>query len=197
MARRAGSQAERLDRAQRAYELALSGRSTREVSALMQAEGYRQISQPTVSRLIKEWAEAAILPMAREHVTREFDRLMAQRVRLDQQMERAWAICERFHFVTNNSGVVVVFDPAGEKGPNGEPSVRPVQDSGPELQALKVMQGIESLQLANSEAMAKLFGYRAPEEHKHTITTEVDAAVADLVKQMNERDAAVPRDVRA
>lgn len=183
--------AERIDRAQRAYELTLAGNTTRQVSALMQAEGYRQISQPTVSRLLKEWAEAAILPMAKEHVTREFDRLMAQRVRLDEQMARAWQICERFHFATNNAGVVMIY----EDGPDFPG--RPVQDSGPELQALKVMQGIESLQLANSEAMAKLFGYRAPEEHKHTITTEVDAAVADLVAQMNARDAAAPRDVRA
>lgn len=186
----AGEPAQRADRALRAYELALSGHSTRQISAIMQDEGYRQIGHMTVSRLIKEWAEQAVLPLAKEHVTREFDRLMAQRVRLDEQMARAWAICERFHFATNNAGVIRVEDPE-----TGKP--RDVRDSGPELQALKVMQGIESLQLANSEAMAKLFGYRAPEEHKHTITTEVDAAVADLVAQMNARDAAAPRDVRA
>lgn len=191
MTRKAGSGASRVDRAQRAYELALSGNSTRQVSALMKAEGYRDISHVTVSRLIKEWAERAILPMAKEHVTREFDRLMAQRLRLDVQMARAWQICERFHFATNNAGVVMVY----EDGP--ETPGRPVQDSGPELQALKVMQGIESLQLANSEAMAKLFGYRAPDAHTVTVTTEVDKAVADLVAEMNARDAAARPDVRA
>lgn len=179
--------AHRADRARRAFELALAGNTGRVIAEIMRGEGYRQISQPTVSRLVREYGESIVLPLAAEHVTREFERLMAQRLRLDKQAKRAWEICERFHFATNNAGVIMVADPT-----NGPDAVRPVRDSGPELQALTVMQGIEKLVLANAEALAKLFGYRAPEEKKVTVTTEVDAAIRDLVGEMNER----PSDVR-
>lgn len=182
--------AERVERARRAFELTLAGNSTRRTSEIMQAEGYKQIGHMTVSRLVREYGESLVLPLAQEHVTREFERIMEQRVRLDAQRERAWEICERFHMVTNNAGVVML--PDGGKGPDGEPTFTPVRDSGPELQALSVMQGIEKLVLANAEALAKLFGYRAPEEKKLTVTTELDNAIADLVGEMNER----PADVR-
>lgn len=188
--RPAGDRALRTDRARRAFELALAGNTNVKVSEIMKAEGYRQVSPPSVGRMIREHADTIILPLAAEHVTREFERLMAQRLRLDKQAERAWEICERFHMVTNNAGVVML--PDGGKGPDGEPTFTPVRDSGPELQALSVMQGIEKLVLANAEALAKLFGYRAPEEKKLTVTTELDNAIADLVGEMNER----PADVR-
>jgi hypothetical protein len=193
----AGSGATRPDRARRAFELALAGNSTRKISELMQGEGYRNVGHVTVSRMIKDYGQSLVLPLAQEHVTREYERLMEQRLRLDEQRARAWEICNRFHFATNNQGVIMVYDPDGEKGPNGEPPLRAVRDSGPELQALKVMQGIEDLVLKNADALAKLFGYRAPEETKVTVTTELDAAVADLVGEMNARDAAAPSDVRA
>jgi hypothetical protein len=190
MTRRAASTGNRLDRARRAFELTLAGHSTRVVSEMMQAEGYKQIGHVTVSKLVRQYGESIVLPLAKEHVTREFERLMEQRVRLDVQRDRAWEICNRFHFATNNAGVIMVLDPITQ-----EP--RPVRDSGPELQALTVMQGIEKLVLANADALAKLFGYRAPEESKVTVTTEVDKAVADLVGEMNARDAAPARSVRA
>jgi hypothetical protein len=182
--------AQRADRARRAFELSLAGNSGRVIAEIMKGEGYRQISQPTVSRLVREYGESLVLPLAQEHVTREFERLMEQRLRLDAQRERAWEICQRFHMVTNNQGVVML--PDGGKDQDGDPTFTPVRDSGPELQALSVMQGIEKLVLANAEALAKLFGYRAPEEKKLTVTTELDNAIADLVGEMNER----PADVR-
>jgi hypothetical protein len=165
----------------------------------MISEGYRQVSHTTVARLVREYGESIVLPLAKEHVTREFERLMEQRLRLDKQRERAWEICQRFHMVTNNQGVVYVEidDGTGVRVPGEDPPRRPVRDSGPELQALTVMQGIEKLVLANADALAKLFGYRAPEESKVTVTTEVDKAVADLVGEMNARDAAPARSVRA
>jgi hypothetical protein len=72
-----------------------------------------------------------------------------------------------------------------------------VRDSGPELQALKVMQGVEDLVLKNADALAKLLGYRAPEEKKITLTTELDNAIADLVGEMNAQPATPRADVRA
>jgi hypothetical protein len=188
--RPAGERAQRVDRARRAFELALEGRTSRQISETMTDEGYRQVGVSTAARLVREFGESITLPLAKEHVTREYERLMAQRLRLDAQAERAWEICNRFHFATNNQGVIRVEDP--ETG-----AMRNVRDSGPELQALKVMQGIEKLVLDNAEALAKLFGYRAPEESKVTVTTEVDAAVADLVREMNERPAPSGQDVRA
>lgn len=186
----ASQQAKRIARDQRAFELVLAGHTLREASAIMIDEGYKQCAPPTISRLAREYGESIILPLAKEHVTREFERLMQQRVRLDKQMARAWEICERFHFATNNQGVIQVVDPV-----TGE--VRPVQDSGPELQALKVMQGIEQLVISNGQAMAKMFGFGAPDAHTLTVTTEVDAAVAALVGEMNSRSAADQRGVRA
>jgi hypothetical protein len=182
--------ADRVERARRAFELTLAGNSLRQTAEIMRGEGYLKISHQTVANLCRDFAREITLPLAAEHVTREFERLMEQRLRLDAQRERAWEICERFHMVTNNAGVVML--PDGGKDEQGNPTFTPVRDSGPELQALSVMQGIEKLVLANAEALAKLFGYRAPEEKKLTVTTELDNAIADLVGEMNER----PADVR-
>lgn len=182
--------ARRIDRDRRAFELALAGHTNRRVAEIMREEGYRNISATTASRLIREYGDTLVVPLAKEHVTREFERLMEQRLRLDEQRARAWEICNRFHFATNNQGVIIVIDPVTQ-----EP--RHVRDSGPELQALKVMQGIEDLVLKNADALAKLFGYRAPEESKVTVTTELDNAIADLVGEMNARDVTAPSDVRA
>jgi hypothetical protein len=190
MARQAGSSARRPDRAARAFELALAGNSTREISRLMQGEGYRNIGQSTVVKLVREYGDTLVIPLAQEHVTREYERLMAQRLRLDKQAERAWSIANRFHFATNNQGVIRVEDPDTGK-------MRDVRDSGPELQALKVLQGVEDLVLKNADALAKLLGYRAPEEKKITLTTELDNAIADLVGEMNQRDDAPRPGVRA
>jgi hypothetical protein len=194
--RPAGSSAKRVDRDRRAFELALAGNTNRRVAEIMKEEGYLRISATTAGKLIKDYGATLVIPLAQEHITREFERLMAQRLRLDEQRDRAWEICNRFHFATNNAGVIMIVEP-GVKGPDGKPVFRPIRDSGPELQALTVMQGIEKLVLANADALAKLFGYRAPEESKVTVTTEVDKAVADLVGEMNARDAASARSVRA
>jgi hypothetical protein len=193
MPRPRGASATRPDRARRAFELALAGNTTRQISELMKGEGFRNIGYDTVARLIKEYGDALVIPLSREHVTREYERLMAQRLRLDEQRDRAWEICNRFHFATNNQGVIRVYDPAD--GPDSPG--RPVRDSGPELQALKVMQGVEDLVLKNADALAKLLGYRAPEEKKITLTTELDNAIADLVGEMNQRDDAPRPGVRA
>lgn len=193
MPRPRGASATRPDRARRAFELALAGNTTRQISELMKGEGFRNIGYDTVARLIKEYGDALVIPLSREHVTREYERLMAQRLRLDEQRDRAWEICNRFHFATNNQGVIRVYDPAD--GPDSPG--RPVRDSGPELQALKVMQGVEDLVLKNADALAKLLGYRAPEEKKITLTTELDNAIADLVGEMNAQPATPRADVRA
>jgi transposase len=183
--------ADRVERARRAFELTLAGNSLRQAAEIMRGEGYLKISHQTVANLCRDFAREITLPLAAEHVTREFERLMEQRLRLDAQRERAWEICQRFHMVTNNAGVVMM--PSEVDPVTRQPtSFEPVRDSGPELQALSVMQGIEKLVLANAEALAKLFGYRAPEEKKLTVTTELDNAIADLVGEMNER----PADVR-
>jgi hypothetical protein len=191
-----GERAQRVDRARRAFELALAGNTARRISEIMTEEGYRQVGASTAARLIKEFGESITTPLAKEHVTREYERLMAQRLRLEKQAERAWEIADRFHFATNNQGVIMVAVPGTEKREGG-PELRPVRDSGPELQALKVLQGVEDLVLKNGDALARLLGIRPPEQTKVTITTEVDAAIADLVGEMNARDAAAARDVRA
>jgi hypothetical protein len=190
MPRPRGAGATRPDRARRAFELTLAGNTTRQVSELMQDEGYRNIGHVTVSKLVREYGDTLVIPLAKEHVTREYERLMAQRLRLDKQAERAWIIANRFHFATNNQGVIRVEDPETGK-------MRDVRDSGPELQALKVLQGVEDLVLKNADALAKLLGYRAPEEKKITLTTELDNAIADLVGEMNAQPVTPRVDVRA
>lgn len=180
MARPVGTErpAQRADRARRAFELSLSGHPYREVATMMKREGYRRISPTTVGQLIREYAVSAVLPLAKEHVTREYERLMTQRVRLERGMAAAWAIYDAEH-VAHSNGRVIRLD---EDSP-------PLRDHGPRTRALAEVRGFEDLILKNAEAMAKLFGYNATVRTEVTVVTETDRAIADLVGELETRDA--------
>lgn len=169
--------AERIDRAQRAFELSLNGKPYREVARIMKSEGYQRISKDSVGSLLREYATKYVLPLAKEHVTREFERLMAQRERLEKGLNAAWAIHDRRHVAYANGQVI--HDRQG----------RTIADDGPRIQALAQVRGFEDLILKNTEAMARLFGYNATVRTEVTITTETDRAIADLVGEMDARPA--------
>lgn len=169
------SPAPRVDRARRAFELSLNGKSYRDVAAIMKSEGYVKISKDSVGSLIREYATKAVLPLAKEHVTREFERLMAQRERLEKGLAACWAIHDRRHVAYANGSVI--HDRAG----------RTVLDDGPRVQALAQVRGFEDLILKNTEAMARLFGYNATVRTEVTVITETDRAIADLVGEMESR----------
>lgn len=168
--------AERADRARRCFELSLSGKPYRDVARIMAEEGYRKISHTTVGTLIREHAQAYVLPLAKEHVTREFERLMQQRERLEKGLRAAWAIHDRRHVAYSATGGIVR-DSAG----------RSIRDDGPSIQALAQVRGFEDLILKNTEAMARLFGYNATVRTEVTVVTETDRAIADLVGEMDAR----------
>lgn len=167
--------APRIDRARRAFELSLNGKPYRQVAEIMRGEGYR-ISHSTVGALIREYASEAVLPLAKEHVTREFERLMQQRERLEKGLTAAWAIHDRRHVAYSATGGIVR-DSAG----------RSIRDDGPSIQALAQVRGFEDLILKNTEAMARLFGYNATVRTEVTVVTETDRAIADLVGEMDAR----------
>jgi len=169
--------APRIDRARRAFELSLSGQPYRKITEVMKAEGYK-ISTSAVSVLIREYAQQAVLPLAKEHVTREFERLLEQRVRLEKGLKAAWAIHDRRHVAYSASGGVI-YDRTGNT----------IRDDGPSIQALAQVRGFEDLILKNAEAMAKLFGYNATVRTEVTVVTETDRAIADLVGELDARDA--------
>lgn len=186
------SPAARADRARRAFELAKDGMSTRDISAKMKDEGYRQVSHSVVARLIREYAAAVVLPLAKEHVTREFERLMDQRARLDRMRERAQLVLDRFHLTVSHGKVIYLVEPDRETGEIGEP----LRDDGPELAAINTMLGIEAMVLKNAEAMAKLFGFNAAAEVNVTVTGETDAAIRALTSEMDARADTAPVDVQ-
>lgn len=168
----------RADRARRAFELSLSGYTYRDITAMMKREGYRRISPTTVGQLIREYTVSAILPLAKEHVTREYERLLAQRTRLEKGMAAAWEIYDAEHVAHSNGRVIRLT----EDGP-------PLRDHGPRARALAEVRGFEDLILKNTEAMAKLFGYNATVRTEVTVVSETDKAIADLVGEMDARDA--------
>jgi hypothetical protein len=172
-------------RAQVAFELSLQGKSTRAISDIMKRRGFHHVSHTVVAELIRKHADAVVLPLAREHVVREYDRLMAQRERLDALRDHAMTVLKRFHVHVNQSGVVMMIDPV-TKDPT------PIRDDGPELAAINTCLAIEDRVLKNAEAMAKLFGYNAPERVNVTMTDEVDSAIKTLVDEMNSREDATP-----
>ena len=169
--------APRIDRVRRAFELSLNGKPYREVAAIMRGEGYK-ISHSTVGQLIREYANQAVLPLAKEHVTREFERLMQQRERLEKGLKAAWAIHDRRHVAYSATGGVI-YDVNG----------RSIRDDGPSIQALAQVRGFEDLILKNADAMARLFGYNATVRTEVTVVTETDRAIADLVGEMDSRPA--------
>lgn len=170
--------ASRIDRARRCFELSLSGQPYRKIVEQMKSEGYGRISSSTVSTLIREYAKEAVLPLAKEHVTREFERLLEQRVRLEKGLAAAWRIHDRRHVAYSATGGIVR-DEAG----------RSIRDDGPSIQALAQVRGFEDLILKNAEAMAKLFGYNATVRTEVHVVTETDRAIADLVGELETRDA--------
>lgn len=171
--------AERTDRQARAFELSLAGHPLRKISEIMRGEGYQQIGYETVNRLLKAEHERIILPLATEHVQRQYERLEAQRVRLAKLQDHAQTILDRFHITVNN-GVVVYHDNA------------PVRDDGPELAAIGAMVNIEKQIIANEQRLAKLFGLDAPTQVHTTVvqTTETDAAISALITEMDAADEA-------
>lgn len=166
----------RIDRARRAFELSLNGKSYRQVSEIMKSEGYTRCSTSVIGQLLREYASEAVLPLAKEHVTREFERLMQQRERLEKGLTAAWAIHDRRHVAYSATGGIVR-DAAG----------RSIRDDGPSIQALAQVRGFEDLILKNTEAMARLFGYNATVRTEVTVVTETDRAIADLVGEMDAR----------
>lgn len=178
MANRPRNPAEKIDRARRAFELSLSGKSYRDVSKLMTAEGYTRISHVTVGKLLREYANAYVLPLAKEHVTREFERLLEQRTRLEKGINASWAIHDRRHVAYSASGGIV-------RDANGHT----IRDDGPSIQALAQVRGFEDLIIKNADAMARLFGYNATVRTEVTVTTETDRAIAELIGEMDARPA--------
>lgn len=170
--------ADRIARARRCFELSLNGQPYRKIVEQMKREGYKRISTSTVSTLIREYAKEAILPLAKEHVTREFERLLEQRTRLEKGLNAAWAIHDRRHVAYSATGGVI-YDRLGHS----------IRDDGPSIQALAQVRGFEDLILKNTEAMAKLFGYNATVRTEVTVVSETDKAIADLVGEMDSRDA--------
>jgi hypothetical protein len=154
---------------------------------MMKREGYRRISHSTVSQLIREYAAAAILPLAKEHVTREYERLMAQRTRLERGLDAAWAIYDAEHVAHSNGRVIEL------------PGGGIAKDNTPRVQALAQVRGFEDLIIKNTDAMARLFGYNATVRTEVTVIGETDRAIADLVGEMDARDArdTAPTDVRS
>jgi len=196
--------AERAARDVRAFELAVKGKSTRQISEIMRTEGYRNVSHVTVSKLIRQHAAEVVLPLAQEHVAREFERLMEQRQRLDAMRERAQLVLDRFHVTVSHGSVIYLYDDdetpeeAKERKQRGERRAggTPLRDDGPELQAITVMLGIEDRVLKNAEAMARLFGYNAAAEVNVTMTTETDTAIRALTEAMTANEDTSPVDVR-
>lgn len=169
--------AERIDRARRCFELSLNGHPYRDVAKMMRREGYR-ISHTTVGQLVREYAVVAVLPLAKEHVTREFERIQAQRVRLEKGLEAAWAIHDRRHVAYSATGGVI-YDKRGVS----------IRDDGPSIQALTQVRGFEDLIIKNADVMARLFGYNATVRTEISVVTETDRAIADLVGELDSRDA--------
>lgn len=176
-------------RAQVAFELSLEGKSTRAISEIMKRRGFRGVSHTAVATLIRQHADAVVLPLAREHVVREYDRLMAQRERLDDLRDHAMTVLKRFHVHISQGRVVLI---RSADWTQEDPRYEPVRDDGPELAAINTCLAIEDRILKNAEAMAKLFGYNAPERVNVTVTDEVDSAIKTLIDEMNSREAAPP-----
>lgn len=174
-----------IHRAQTAFELSLAGKSTRAIAEIMKDRGFRGVSQSRVARLIRQHADDVVLPLAKEHVTREYERLMAQRERLDDLRDHAMTVLKRFHVVVSNGQVMQWTDPETQE-------LRSLRDDGPELAAINTCLAIEDRILKNAEAMAKLFGFNAPERINLTVTDEVDSAIKTLVDEMNSREDATP-----
>jgi hypothetical protein len=173
-----------VDRARRAFELSLEGKPYRAVSQIMREEGFTRCGVSAISGLIREYAADAVLPLAKEHVTREFERLLAQRQRLEKGLHAAWAIHDRRHIAYSVSGGVV-YDRNGHT----------IRDDGPSIQALAQVRGFEDLILKNADAMARLFGYNATVRTEISVVTETDRAIADLVGAMNAQQDTSPVDV--
>lgn len=169
--------APRIDKARRCFELSLEGKPYRKIVEIMADEGYERVSHTTVGKLIREYGTTAVLPLAKEHVTREYERLLSQRQRLEKGLNAAWAIHDRRHVAYSASGGVI-YDRFN----------RSIRDDGPSIQALAQVRGFEDLILKNAEAMAKLFGYNATVRTEVTVVTETDRAIADLVGEMDTRD---------
>jgi hypothetical protein len=169
----------RTDRQARAYELSLAGNSSRKISDLMRAEGYTQIGHTTVDNLLKAEHARIVVPLATEHVKRQYERLEAQRLHLAKLQEHAQTILDRFHITVNNGQVIY----------HGN---EPVRDDGPELAAIGTMVNIEKLKIANEQRLAKLFGLDAPTQVHTTVvqTTETDAAISALITEMDAADDA-------
>lgn len=174
--------AERTDRARRAFELSLNGHSYVKIAAAMKAEGYRRVSPSTVGVLIREYCAAAVLPLAKEHVTREFERLLAQRDRIETNLERCESIYNAEHVAHSNGRAIEV-------------DGKIVKDNGPRVQALTALRGFEELLLKNTEAMARLFGYNATVRTEVSVITETDRAIHDLIGEMNAQDDTTSVDV--
>lgn len=170
----------RADRQERAFALCKVGHTYREISAIMKSEGYRQISHETVRRLVKAECDRIILPLAEEHVKRQYERLEAQLVRLEAQRVKAEEILARFHVTVSHGKIITL------PNPNGEGADIPLRDDGPELQALSVLAGIEDRILKVGDSIRRLFGIDAPTNVKATVvqTTETDEKIKDLVAQV-------------
>lgn len=169
--------ADRTDRQRRAYELSLAGNSLRRISDIMRSEGYTQIGHETVNRLLAAEHAATVLPLAAEHVKRQFERLEESRLRLGKLRDHAQTVLDRFHITVNNGQVIYH---AGE----------PVRDDAPELAAIGAMVNIEKQITAVEARLAKLFGIDAPTQAHVTVvqTTETDAKISELIELMDAAD---------
>jgi hypothetical protein len=173
--------AERTDRQRRAYELSLAGHPLREIGAIMRSEGYRDTGKDTVAKLLKAEHAAIVLPLAAEHVKRQYERLEESRLRLGRLRDHAQTVLDRFHITVNNGQVIYH---------GGEP----VRDDAPELAAIGAMVNIEK-QITNVEArLAKLFGIDAPTQAHVTVvqTTETDEKIRGLIEEMDAADEVAP-----
>lgn len=180
-----GRAGERVDRAQRAFELSRDGHTLRQVSDIMRAEGYRNVSHETCRRLINEHTASIILPLAEEHVKRQYERLEQMRLRLEDTRVRATEIADKYHVAVSHGQVILL--PGDKDG-----VARTLEDDGPKLAAINTLLAIEDRILKIEERIAKLFGIDAAVNLNVNLTNETDRAISDLLTEMNAREDATP-----
>lgn len=180
-------QAQRVEKARRAYELAVSGYATRVIAETMTAEGYDGCqSQQTVANLIKAYSKDVILPSATEYAKYQYERLQRELTKLDGLEAHMETVLARFH-ITVNQGKII-YDPSivGDV---------PLRDDGPEMAAVGRMIDILKSRVTIEERISKLLGTDAVVKttHEHVTVDETDKALRDLVTEMNATEVAPQR----
>jgi hypothetical protein len=155
------------ERQDRAYTLALRGKSLRQISRIMTDEGM-PVSHETARKLIAAEADERVAPLATEYRQMQLDRLGEMR-------ERALEVLEAQHWLVSHGRVVTLEDDSGLK--------TPLADDGPVLAAVDRLLRIE-------ERTARLLGLDAPA--KAEIESRIETIAPDVLSLIEaaETDAA-------